>query len=81
MISSVRRPRLWNGCPSASNSASDQPTPTATVTRPPLSASRLASAFASQSGWYCGATSTLVPSPIAVVAAAPHAMLISGSNR
>ena len=81
MISSVRRPRSWNDCPSASNSASDHPTPTAIVSRPALSASRLASAFASQSGLCWGTTSTLVPSPTRSVTAAADASVSSGSKR
>ena len=81
MISSVRAPRSWNVWPSALNSASDQPTPTAIVSRPPLSRSRLANEFASASGACCGSTSTLVPSPMRVVAAAAHASVISGSYR
>jgi len=37
--SSVSRPRLANGTPSASNSCRDQPTPTPSTSRPPLSSS------------------------------------------
>ena len=68
----MRRPRSENDWPSASNSACDQPTPIATVSRPSLSASSDASAFANQTGLCCAATSTLVPMPICRVAAAPH---------
>ena len=55
------------------------PDPAATITRPPLNASRLASAFANQSGLCCGSTSTLVPSPTFGAAAAAHVSVSSGS--
>ena len=61
--------------------ARDHPTPTPRVRRPPDSASRLASVFASSSGGCCGTTSTLVPSPISVVTAAAHVSVTIGSKR
>src|SRR6185436_14550806 len=39
--SAARAPRRANGTPSASNSSRDQPTPTPSVSRPPLKTSRL----------------------------------------
>jgi hypothetical protein len=52
-----------------------------TVNRPPLSASKLASAFSSQTGWYGAATSTLVPSPMPLVAATAHESVRSDSYK
>ena len=79
MISSVRRPRFSNVHCRASNSAFDQPTPAAIVSRPALSESRLASEFASDNGLCWETTSTLVPSPTAGADAAAHASDINGS--
>ena len=75
----MRRPRVWKSWSRARYSASLHPTPMASRNRPPDSASRLAVALANQSGWYCAATSTLVPSPIRSVAAAAQVNVRSGS--
>jgi hypothetical protein len=69
-------PKSW---PNAVNSASLQPTPIASRSRPPLSASSDAVALASHKGWYWAATSTLVPNPMRSVAAAAQARVSSGS--
>ena len=47
--------------------------------RPPLSASSEAVVLANQSGWYCGATNTLVPIPIRSVDAAAQVSVRNGS--
>lgn len=79
--SSSRRPRVRKSMPTAAYSPSDHPTPTASFSRPPLSASRLARRLARATGSWVGTTSTLVPSPIRDVAAAAHVRVSSGSNR
>src|SRR5271169_4122692 len=67
MPSSMRRPRSLNGTPSASNSASSQPTPAPRINRPPDRFCRVANSLASGSGWRIGRTRTLVPSPTRLV--------------
>ena len=51
IASSVRAPRSRNGTPSARNSNSIHPDAMPQITRPPESASRLASDRASATGW------------------------------
>ena len=66
MISSVRAPRSRTTSRGPSNSRSDHPTPTPIVSRPPLSASRLASMFASSSGlcWGSDEHARAEPDPV-----------------
>ena len=81
MPSSMRRPRSWNGTPSAANSASIQPTPAPRISRPSDRLCNVASSFASGSGWRIGRTSTLVPSPTRRVAAAAQVSVRTGSQK
>ena len=81
MPSSMRRPRSRNGTPSASNSASSQPTPAPRINRPPDRFCNVASSLASGSGWRIGNTSTLVPSPTRLVQAAAQVSVSTGSQK
>ena len=80
MWSSVRLPRSLNGMPMASNSSSNQPTPTPSSTRPPESWSRVATSLARVTGLRCGRIRMPVASRMVEVAAATYAIQISGSG-
>ena len=77
--SSIRRPRSWNGTPSAANSPSSQPTPAPRISRPSEKFCSVASSLASGSGWRSGNTSTEVPSRMRLVTAATQVSVSTGS--
>ena len=58
----IRRPRVSNRCPRASNSTAFQPTPTPRRSRPPLRRSTSTACFATSAVSRWGSTSTLVTS-------------------
>ena len=79
--SAVRAPRRANGTPSASNSSRDQPTPTPSVSRPPLRTSSDAACLATSTGLCSGRSSTPVARAIVRVAAAAKLRPMSGSSQ
>ena len=81
MYSSVRAPRRSHGTPRASNSSRSQPTPIPNSTRPPLSASRVATSLARTTGLRSGRMRIPVPSRMVEVWAATQVSQISGSVR
>jgi hypothetical protein len=78
--SSVRAARSAKGTPTASNSSSSHPTPMPRRTRPPESASSVASSLASTTGLRWGRISTPVASLTVVVAAGRYASHTRGSG-
>src|SRR5258705_12747047 len=56
------------------------PRPTPTVVRPPLKWSRVATTWATWTGWYVGSTITETPSRIHVVSAAAHVNTVHESK-
>ena len=61
-MDSARRPRSFIGIPIAVSSGSFQPGPTPKKKRPSDTWSRVASSFASSTGWRSGTTRMWVPS-------------------
>ena len=75
-----RRTRRPTGTPKAGLRDSSLPMPKPATTRPPLSTSSVASAFASCTGLRWGSTNTAVPSRTRSVTAATHESRLTGSR-
>ena len=80
MASSIRRPRAAKSSPSASYSASCQPTPMPRRIRPPDSVSSVLVCLATSTAWRCGSTSTSVDSSSRSVTAATKPSVTSASR-
>ena len=80
MASSSSRPRSANGTSRASNSPSTCPAPTPRIARPPESASSVAHALATASGWRYGSTYTWLSSRTRSVTAARYESVATVSH-
>ena len=78
--SSKREMRWSNGKPKAANSASFQPAPRPTISRPPLTSSTVAASFASIAGAWNAVAATSGPSLIRDVLAAIAESIVQTSH-